>query len=417
MTRQPNLIPTGVSSTAAPPLDRMPMTRRLPPTQRLKVALVSFDFGEYCIRLASALAEEADVALLLPEHEAAGHDALLTPTVRFCPFAKPRLRQAARQVRTIWSIVRRIRQLDPDVVHVQQGHLWLNLALPLLGRYPLVLTVHDPYHHLGDAGSRNTPQAVLDFGFRRAARTIVHSQRLKQVLVGRCPIAEQTVDVIPHIALGDEATPIESRDDGATVLFFGRIWPYKGLEHLIRAEPLITAAVPGARIVIAGEGEDFERYRRMMVNPDRFVVWNEYVSDAKRAELFERASVVVLPYVEASQSGVIPLAYRYGKPVVATTVGGLPEAVDDGETGYLVPPRDERALADAVVRLLGDAELRHRLGAKGRRKLDADCAPAVIARQTLGTYRRALHPTLTGDDSRPDGTRLAETPRASVPAT
>lgn len=314
-------------------------------------------------------------------------------------------------MRLVWSILRRIRRLDPDVVHLQQGHLWLNLALPVLRRYPLVVTVHDPHHHLGDRGAQNTPQAVMDFGFRRATRTIVHSERLKDVLIGHCPVAERSVDVIPHIALGDEALPVPAEDDGRSVLFFGRIWPYKGLEYLIRAEPFISAAVPGARVVIAGEGEDFERYRRMMVNPERFVVWNEYVSDAKRAELFEHASIVVLPYVEASQSGVIPLAYRFGKPVVATTVGGLPEAVDDDETGYLVPPRDERALADAVVRLLRDSERRCRFGANGRRKLDADCSPAVVARQTLAVYRRALDPTLATDDS-----HLARVPRAGVSA-
>ena len=79
------------------------------------------------------------------------------------------------------------------------------------------------------------------------------------------------------------------------------------------------------------------------------------MSDEVRATLFQQASVVALPYIEASQSGVVPLAYMHMKPVVATTVGGLPEMVDDGRTGYLVPPRDEQALATAVVRLLRDA--------------------------------------------------------------
>src|SRR5438552_16759897 len=94
-----------------------------------------------------------------------------------------------------------------------------------------------------------------------------------------------------------------------TVLFFGRIWEYKGLEYLIRAEPLITAEVPEARIVIAGEGEDFGRYRLLMDHPEHFVVYNEYIPDQQRSELFRQASLVVLPYIEASQSGVIPLAY------------------------------------------------------------------------------------------------------------
>jgi glycosyltransferase involved in cell wall biosynthesis len=387
--------------------------------RRMRIALVSFDFGEYCTRLAGALAEHADVALMLPEHEASAHRRN-APNVQLVRFAKPRLRQPLQQLRMVWTILRQLRSFDPDVVHVQQGHLWFNLALPLLGRLPLVMTVHDPHHHLGDRGAQNTPQAVVDFGFRRATRCIVHSRQLKQVLVDRCPIPAERVDVVPHIALGDPATPPPSADDGS-VLFFGRIWPYKGLEYLIRAEPLITAACPDVRIVVAGEGEELERYRRLMTNPERFVILNEYVSDARRAELFSRASVVVLPYVEASQSGVVPLAYRFGKPVVATTVGGLPAIVDEGETGYLVPPRDERALAEATIRLLRDPELRHRLGANGRRKLDAECAPAVVARQTFEVYRHALEESRASASDRPrsrprrqDGQRVSESIQVRV---
>lgn len=81
MTRQPNLTSMDTASVPATPFDCMTMHRRL------KVALISFDFGEYCIRLAGALAEDADVALLLPDHEAAGYLPLLAPTVRFQPFS------------------------------------------------------------------------------------------------------------------------------------------------------------------------------------------------------------------------------------------------------------------------------------------------------------------------------------------
>ncbi|HEY3108100.1 MAG TPA: glycosyltransferase family 4 protein [Chloroflexota bacterium] len=357
----------------------------------MKVALLSFDFGEYCVRLASALAREAEVSLLLPDRQVASYLPKLERSVRLHPFGKPRLRQPLQQIGMIRANLARIRQFDPDVLHIQQGHLWFNLALPLLSRYPLVLTVHDPLHHLGDEGAQRTPQAVMHYGFRRARRIVVHSQRLRRVVVDRCRIAERIVDVIPHIALGDEPVEAQPREEGRLVLFFGRIWAYKGLEYLIRAAPRITAELPDARIVIAGEGEDFARYRRMIVNPDHFIVRNEYVPDEARTELFRRASVVVLPYVEASQSGVIPLAYRFGKPVVATTVGGLPEMVDHGRTGLLVPPRDERALAEAVVRILSDDGLRRRLGAAGQRKLESECAPAAVASQTLEVYRRALN--------------------------
>lgn len=355
----------------------------------MRVALVSYDFGEYCVRLASALSRVADVLLLLTRQDAEPFLSLLDPAVTFHPFDKPRLRQPGRQLRLGLDLVRCIKAFDPDVVHLQHGHLWFNGFLPLLRRYPLVLTVHDPRHHVGDKVSQKTPQAVMDFGFRSASRLIAHVGYVKRVMVDECGVLAANVDVVPHISLGSTFGLMPSEEHDPTILFFGRIWEYKGLDYLIRAEPLITREVPAAKIVIAGQGEDFDRYRRQMVHPDRFVVYNEYVSEERCAELFRQASLVVLPYVEASQSGVIPVAYTWKKPVVATRVGGLPEMVEDGVTGYLVPPRDEGALASAIVRLLRDKPRCEEMGLNGKRKLDAECAPAVVARQTLDVYHRA----------------------------
>lgn len=355
----------------------------------MKVAFVSYDFGEYSIRIAGALAEQGcDVMLLLPEALAAPHLGMLNPRVRFRPFAKPRYRQALRQIPLTLRLVSQIRRFDPDVIHLQQGHMWFNLALPLLSPYPLVVTIHDPKHHLGDHEGRKVPQGIMEFGFRRAAQLIVQGSQLKEDAVSLGLSAER-IHMIPMVALGDDGAQRHVQEAGREVLFFGRIWEYKGLEYLIKAEPLITQRVPDARIVIAGEGEDFERYRKMMVHPDAFTVFNEYVSEEKAAQLFRRASLVVLPYVDASQSAVIPVAYTYGKPVVATTVGGLPDLVDHGVTGYLVPPRDEVALANSVVDLLMDEPLRRRMGARGKAKIEGECSPEVVAKKTVAVYRQA----------------------------
>ncbi len=355
----------------------------------MRVALVAYDLTEYTERLANALASHVDLYLFVPQEDGAPRQYLMDPAIHLERFDKPRLRQPLRQARTGYGLVRRIEQARPDVIHLQQGHLWFNLALPLLARYPLVVTIHDPRHHTGDVVSRKTPQAILDFGFRRADQVIVHSQELKRVVVDELHLPADHVHVIPHITLGDKDSVTAAVQDH-TVLFFGRIWEYKGLEYLIRAEPLIRAQVPEARIVIAGEGEDFARYRAMMKQPDAFSVYNAYIPDAMRAQLFEQASVVVLPYIDASQSGVIPLAYAHGKPVVATTVGGLPELVEDGATGYLVPPRDERALADAIVRILTDPARQREMGARARRKAETELSPAAIAAQTVKVYECAL---------------------------
>ena len=90
------------------------------------------------------------------------------------------------------------------------------------------------------------------------------------------------------------------------ILFFGRIWEYKGLEYLIKAEPLITKEVLDAKIIIAGTGENFKKYEEMMVHRDKFIVYNYRTPYKEGEELFQRCSVVVLPYIEAPQSGVVP---------------------------------------------------------------------------------------------------------------
>lgn len=357
----------------------------------MKVALVSFDFEEYCIRLASALVREAEVLLLLPHEHALPHLCKLDQAVNFRPFKKPRLRQPWRQIRTAYTLVQHIRTFNPDVIHFQRGHLWFNFALPLLRRFALVLTIHDPRHHIGDRESQKTPQIVMDFGYHRADQVIVHGKQLRQVIIDELHIPGESVHVIPHIVLGEDRTQSPVHEDSHVVLFFGRIWEYKGLEYLIRAESLITDRVPNARIVIAGKGENFARYERMMVHPEHFIVYNEYVSEDKVTDLFRGASVVVLPYIDASQSGVIPIAYTFAKPVVVTAVGGLPEMVDHGRTGYIVPPRDERALADAILRLLQDKALCCQMGLNGKRKVDTECSPEVVARKTLSVYRCAIN--------------------------
>jgi glycosyltransferase involved in cell wall biosynthesis len=231
----------------------------------------------------------------------------------------------------------------------------------------------------------------MDFGFGRADQIVVHAARLKHELVERLHVPEDAVHVIPSLATaGIPDVRDAAGEAGNVVLFFGRIWPYKGLDWLIRAEPRISAAVPDLRIVVAGQGESLDRYRRLMVHPERFVVQNEFVSNERRAELFAQASVVVLPYIEASQSGVVRVAYAFGKPVVATTVGGLPELVHDGRTGFLVPPRDDVALAQAIIDLLRDRDLRAELGANGRRLLEGELSAEGVAFKTLAVYELAI---------------------------
>ncbi len=358
---------------------------------RLRVAFVSYSWGELCMRLTAALAEEHDVLLVTSEKQAAPHRHLLDPRVETCIQKLPRLRQVVGQLRAQWRAVQAIHRFEPDVVHLQHGHIWFNLILWFLRKYPLVLTIHDPRHHLGDKSSMTTPQWVLDRGFRKADLIIVQASQMVQPMVQEVGIPEEKVHVVPLIELGDQQLAPDVDEDAApSVLWFGRIWPYKGLDYLIEAQPLVNEQIPDARFIIAGQGEDFDRYRRAMIDPDRFEVHNDFVSNQVRAELFRRCSLVVLPYLEATQSAVVINAYAYKKPVVATAVGGLLDQVDHGKTGLLVPPKDTRALADAIVQLLGNSAQRRQFGHAGLEKLQQEWSAQRIGEQTVEVYRAGI---------------------------
>ncbi|NTU80169.1 MAG: glycosyltransferase family 4 protein [Chloroflexales bacterium] len=356
----------------------------------IRALCIAFGSEELTSRLAIALADEGEVCLMLPESPLMPGFDWAGLNVDFQPFAHPRLRQPARQARCMAALVERIRRFNPDVIHLQKGHMYFSLALPFLREFPLVISIHDPKHHPGDRSSGNHLQWLLDLGYRRADQIIVHNEPMQREVMRRLGLPEEKIQIVPLIERGDATIRPEVREAGNEILFFGRIWRYKGLDYLIRAAPLIRAAIPDARIVIAGTGEDFQPYAAMMADPAGFIVYNEFISHERQAELFRRASVVALPYSEATQSGVIPVAYTFGKPVVATTVGGLASQVVHEQTGLLVPPCDERALADAIIRLMRDPQLRQRLGAGGKRKLEAEWAAPVVARQTLPVYRRAI---------------------------
>ncbi len=368
---------------------------------RMRVALVSYNFGEYCIRLANSLVKDVDLLLVMPEHEVAPHRARLDSRVELHTFAQPRLRQPYLHLKTIIPIHWRVRQFNPDIIHFQHGHMWFNMTLPLLKRVrfpkriPLVVSIHDPRHHSGDKDSQRTPQWMMDFGYLRADRAIVHGEQIRQVCVEQVGVRNEiihTIPPVPDVIPGEAATLEQIEEDDRLVLFFGRIWGYKGLDYLIRAEPLISKRVPDVKIMIAGKGEEFDRYEQMMVNRERFIIHNDYIPVQQRDEYFKRASIIVLPYIDATISGVIPVAYTFGKPVIATTVGILPEMVDHGETGLLVEPKNETALADAVVQLLEDPARRHRMGAQARKKIETDLSPDTLARQTIEVYEHTRHP-------------------------
>jgi glycosyltransferase involved in cell wall biosynthesis len=351
--------------------------------------MIGFPSVEYTIELSEALAEFEDVMLMIPESHATRFKDVIKGAVNIYPFCYPRLRYPTNLI-MINNLLKKIREYKPDIIHLQRGHPWFNFALPLLKKNCLIITIHDVIAL--DWPTKRLPAFTFKPPIIYGNQFIVHGKKLKKLMV---KVNKKSPDDIHVLRRGVNSiytryidNPI--KDNGRTILYFGRIWGYKGLAYLIKAEPLITRKIPDAKIIIAGAAKDFNQYEKMMVNRENFIVHNEYIPNNMVAKLFQEASLVALPYINGSQSGVIPMAYAFKKPVVITDVGSLSENVDNGVTGYIVPPKNPEKLAEAIIDLMINEEKRKKMGENAFKKTQEELSWENIAVKTIKVYKKAL---------------------------
>lgn len=298
-----------------------------------------------------------------------------------------------RMVLVMSSIARLIQADGVDVVHILigGGELWTAVLASLLRRIPVVSTIIIPKPNIGEFPP---PWAVIQVNrliVHRSDTVIVNGRDHLQFMQ---EIYHYPPERVHYIPLGPRSVFLKwstqniSEEDG-TILFLGRINKHKGLEYLVKAQPMITEQFPTARIIIAGHGEDLARCRRLIVDPSRFEILDGFIPGETVARLFQQASVVVVPYLTAATSGILMTAYVFGKPVVATRVGSLPEYVRDGVTGVLVDPSDETQLADALIQMLANKALRHQMGENATYWIQEELGWKKIATQTLEAYKSA----------------------------
>lgn len=355
----------------------------------MKIVLISFFYPEYTILLANALSKMEHIILIISQTIVDSYTTMISKKIELYTVATPRIRNPSN-FKMVYSLIRKIRSCNPDVLHFQAGHPWIHLCLPFFKKkLPVIGTIHDIKCHAGDRISQMMP--LRDMAIKHSKYYIVHGNRLKEQLINSYSIEKDRVAVIPHgeLSLYKQYNKNDCQEDKFSVLFFGRIWEYKGLRYLIEAEPIISEQVPEVKFIIAGTGEDFKKYEKMMINKNRFVIHNHYISNELTAELFQRASIVVLPYIDGSQSGVVPIAYSFKKPVVATNVGSIPEVVFEGKTGFVVPPADSKALAAAIISLLKEDKLREQFGNNAYNMTKEELSWDNIAPKTIQVYKKA----------------------------
>lgn len=299
------------------------------------------------------------------------------------------------------ALDRAIDAFCPDVVHITGAQEWNPFLGAILKKrnIPTVYTVHDVIHHEGVPGYFRVTEAI----FRKTpSGFVVLTGESKRQLAAQ-GVDEAKIRVIPHgvydffrknqneAANASESAETDVLTDEPSrkeILFFGRIEPYKGLPILLDAFAPLAAAYPDWRLVIAGSG-DVSAFRERLDHPQIELI-NRFVSDDEVETLMKRAEIVALPYLSATQSGVIPTAFPFEKAIVATAVGGIPDMIRDGETGLLVEANNAASFRIALERLMTDAELRAKLGKAGADFARTNLSWDAIAAQHVAFYQELL---------------------------
>jgi glycosyltransferase involved in cell wall biosynthesis len=305
----------------------------------------------------------------------------------------------------------RLRRNPPRAVLFSQWRFTFEPLFVLVIRALLPGTVfgivaHEPLPR-SDAKDTSTPksgrllQSAFGAAWRRMDVAFVLGPQTREIVLEhwrpRCEVV-----VIPH---GDahalrEGGPRPVADTAPVALFFGTWTSYKGIDVLLTAFALLRAEIADAELVLAGAvgaDVDLEHILERARHIGNVQALPGYQPLSAVPALVESARLVVVPYIRASQSGVAHLAFTFARPVVATTVGDLPAAIHDGETGLLVAPGDPHALAAAMAKLLHDPGLAAAMGAAGRRAVSDAWAVAAdrvgdalaTASQRVATHRPA----------------------------
>ncbi len=181
------------------------------------------------------------------------------------------------------------------------------------------------------------------------------------------------------------------QDNENIVLFFGLLSPSKGLPDLIDAFEIVRKQ-RHSRLIIAGfpsKNIDMNKLRKQVDEynlSDQVIFDTRYIPVESIGNLMELAVCVVYPYYSSTQSGSLQVAYAFGRPVIATAVGGLPEAVEDGRSGFLVPPRAPEQLAKKIIKLIDSPKLANQMGEYARRLSETRYGWKPIAEKIINVY-------------------------------
>ncbi|MDO8870315.1 MAG: glycosyltransferase family 4 protein [Methanobacteriaceae archaeon] len=369
----------------------------------MKIAYVlPYDWGgmpHYTAELANAVSEFAEVVVIGSK---AINEEYFSKNVEIIKVFEP-IELSMNNIKSIFSLkninslislkkIDIIKEVNPDIVHFPTPlipPLPLFIFLKRINKnYIIVHTKHGIYSNssfkikIFEEFAVNAFEYLIEYN-----KIIVHTKNDHKVLIKEKNINSDKISVIPYGTFSFFKNYEKECDkEKNTILFFGNIRKYKGLKCLIEATTLISKQIPDIKVIIAGEG-DLSEFEKTIYNNPHYEVHNSYIPDEKVSELFNRSEIVVMPYITMSgQSGIIKVAYAFGNPVIATNVGGISEVLEDGISGLLVPPKNPAKLAEAIIYILKNENIKKSI-INGVKSKSEELSWSNIAKKHMDVYK------------------------------
>jgi D-inositol-3-phosphate glycosyltransferase len=357
--------------------DRRPPTADLCPSALHVALLTGGSDRPYVLGLVEALTEANLFVDVIGSDELRLNELLSNPQVNFLNLRRDQsssasfTKKVARVIAYYWRLLCYAATAKPGIFHILWNNKFEHFDRTLLCLYykalgkRLVLTAHNVNMGKRDGTDTWLNRLSLKVQYHLVDRIFVHTDRMKTQLVNDFRVAKMKVVVIPFglnntspttsLSASEAKARLGVRTGSKVILCFGQIAPYKGLEYLVRAFSDLAKKDDRYRLVIAGKpkwNETYWRQIRQLIDDTGIghltIQKIGHVPDEETEIYFKAADVLVLPYVEIFQSGVISLAYSFGLPVLASDVGSLKDSIIDGRTGYVFRSKDCADLAKKI---------------------------------------------------------------------
>ncbi len=366
--------------------------------------------NDYSVCLCSGLdSAAADITLIVPENRAISIP-IHFPVKYWAPTKKAgysRLKKSIKYIRFLLQLLIFIKQSHTDIVHyqffrrkrIESLYFWV---LSLLG-VNLINTAHNVMPH---------EKHKVDYLFKllvyRSSKAIIaHSSYVKKQIVKNFKINAAKIQVIPHgdfdiylpqnaITKNEAKKKFNLSADDDVLLFFGSIREYKGLDLLLDAFQIASESNGRLKLIVAGKPftpELEHRYKEKISqirSNDRIIFHSNFIPNEDVANYFIAADIVVLPYKNIYHSGLVHLAFSFGRPIIATRVGDFNETIEHGKSGYLLNKNDAESLAEMIGDVFSNADNLVKMGGFIRNLSQTKYAWSHIARKTKRLYGEVL---------------------------